>query len=236
MNAHPSRQHILVTGASSGIGLAIARAWQEAGASVIGLDRNAPAAGLQGLEVDLADAQAIQGGVTEAAHRLGQRVDVLVNCAGIMIEETLDALTCDALDLTLAVNVRAPFLVTRSALPFMGEGGCILNIASELAYLGRAGASAYCATKGAILSMTRSWARELAPRIRVNAIAPGPIDTPLLNFAEQDPLKQNQDLSNPMGRIGRPDEIARVALFLASADASFITGQCLNVDGGAAMH
>lgn len=236
MNAHSSCQHVLVTGASSGIGLAIARAWQESGATVIGLDRNAPATGLEGLEVDLADAQAIRNGVKEAARRLEQRIDVVVNCAGVMIEETLHDLTCEALDLTLAVNLRAPFLVTQNVLPFMSEGGCILNIASELAYLGRAGASAYCATKGALLSMTRSWARELAPRIRVNAIAPGPVDTPLLNFAQQDAATQAQDLSNPLRRIGQPDEIARAALFLASADASFITGQCLNVDGGAAMH
>lgn len=231
-----SHQHVLVTGASSGIGLAIAQAWSAAGANVIGLDRKAPVEGLDGLEVDLTDVAALQKGVRNAAEHLENRIDVLVNCAGIMIEETLQDLTSEALDLTLAVNLRAPFLVTQCALPFMGEGSCILNIASELAYLGRAGASAYCATKGATLSMTRSWARELAPRIRVNAIAPGPVDTPLLNFAQQDAATQAQDLSNPLGRIGRPEEIARVALFLASADASFITGQCLNVDGGAAMH
>jgi 3-oxoacyl-[acyl-carrier protein] reductase len=87
-----------------------------------------------------------------------------------------------------------------------------------------------------MLSLTRSWARELGPRIRVNAIAPGPVDTPLLNFDAQDEKTRAQDMANPMGRIGQPDEIARAALFLASADAAFITGQCLSVDGGAAMH
>lgn len=148
MKTQSSHQHVLVTGASSGIGLAIAQAWSATGAKVIGLDRKAPVEGLDGLEVDLADVAALEKGVRDAAEHLENRIDVLVNCAGVMIEEMLQDLTSEALDLTLAVNLRAPFLVTRNALPFMGEGGCILNIASELAYLGRAGASAYCATKG----------------------------------------------------------------------------------------
>jgi 3-oxoacyl-[acyl-carrier protein] reductase len=188
------------------------------------------------IAVDLAEPQATADVVRQAAIRLGGRIDVVVNCAGVLLEQDLAQITPQALDLTLAVNLRAPVLVAQAALPFMGEGGCILNIASELAYLGRAGASLYCATKGAILSLTRSWARELGPRIRVNAIAPGPVDTPLLNFAAQDEQTRAQDMSNPMGRIGQPDEVARAALFLASADAAFITGQCLSVDGGAAMH
>jgi 3-oxoacyl-[acyl-carrier protein] reductase len=127
-------------------------------------------------------------------------------------------------------------LVTSTALPHIADGGCIINIASELAYLGRANASGYCATKGAMLSLTRSWARELAPRIRVNAVAPGPVDTPLLNFNGMSAELQKTETANPLGRIGQPLEIAAAILFLASPAASFITGQCLSVDGGAAMH
>jgi 3-oxoacyl-[acyl-carrier protein] reductase len=237
MRERGTGQHVLVTGAASGIGRAIVQAWQVAGGDVVGLDITMPDRNsAEIIAVDLAEPQATADAVRQAAIRLGGRIDVVVNCAGVLLEQDLAQITPQALDLTLAVNLRAPVLVAQAALPFMGEGGCILNIASELAYLGRAGASLYCATKGAILSLTRSWARELGPRIRVNAIAPGPVDTPLLNFAAQDEQTRAQDMSNPMGRIGQPDEIARAALFLASADAAFITGQCLSVDGGAAMH
>jgi 3-oxoacyl-[acyl-carrier protein] reductase len=237
MRERGTGQHVLVTGAASGIGRAIAQAWQVAGGHVVGLDITMPDRNsAEIIAVDLAEPQATADVVRQAAIRLGGRIDVVVNCAGVLLEQDLAQITPQALDLTLAVNLRAPVLVAQAALPFMGEGGCILNIASELAYLGRAGASLYCATKGAILSLTRSWARELGPRIRVNAIAPGPVDTPLLNFAAQDEQTRAQDMSNPMGRIGQPDEVARAALFLASADAAFITGQCLSVDGGAAMH
>ena len=133
------------------------------------------------------------------------------------------------------VNVRGAILVAREALPHLADGGRIVNIASELAYLGRAEASVYCATKAALLGLTRSWARELAPRILVNAVAPGPTDTPLLGFEALTDRQQAQETMHPLRRIGRPEEIAAAVVFLAGPGATFFTGQCLGANGGAAM-
>jgi len=115
------------------------------------------------------------------------------------------------------------------------SSGRVINIASELAYLGRERCSVYCASKGGILSMTRAWAREFAPNILVNAIAPGPTDTAMLGPNSTSPQTRAKESQNPLGRIGRPDEIAAVAVFLAGSGATFMTGQCISPNGGAAM-
>jgi 3-oxoacyl-[acyl-carrier protein] reductase len=154
----------------------------------------------------------------------------------VLIEAPLATMALADFDRQVAVNLRGPFVVTQAALPKIPTGGRIVNVASELAYLGREGASAYAATKGAILSLTRSWARELAPGILVNAVAPGPVDTALLGYDAMTPDQQALETRNPLGRIGQPQEIAAVIAFLASPRASFITGQCFSADGGAAMH
>jgi 3-oxoacyl-[acyl-carrier protein] reductase len=226
---------VLVTGAASGIGLAAARAFIATGGIIVGLDITTPPPEIAWVQADLCDPAAVTAAVNKAAAQLGG-LDAVVNCAGVEYDAPLHALDVAALDKMFAINLRGPMLVTAAALPHIAKGGAIINIASELAYLGRVGASGYCATKGAILSLTRSWARELGPDIRVNSVAPGPIDTPLLNFAGMSAALQKLETGNPLGRIGRPEEIAAVILFLASPAASFITGQCFSADGGAAMH
>ena len=230
-----SNKRVLVTGAASGIGRASASMMLEMGAKVAGLDLTEADSLFPIVKCDLSEETDIVTAVASAAKILGG-IDVLVNNAGIMQELPLDSITAEHIDRHFAVNVRAMILVTREALSHLGEGSRIINIASELAYLGRANASVYCATKAAILGLTRSWARELAPRILVNAVAPGPTDTALLAF---DTLSNSQKLletAHPLGRIGKPEEIAAAVAFLAGSGSTFFTGQCLGANGGAAMY
>ena len=225
----------LVTGAASGIGLATALALQEAGAAVVGLDLKASAGAFPILACDLAVEAQIVEAVAKGAEVLGG-YDILVNNAGILQELPLASLTASHIDLMFAVNVRGALLVAREVLPHLPEDGRIINIVSELAYLGRAGGSVYAGTKAAMIGVTRSWARELGPGILVNAVAPGPTDTPLLGFDRLTDAQKAAETTNPMGRIGRPEEVAAAVVFLAGPGATFFTGQCLGANGGAAMN
>lgn len=240
MSGSLAGKRALVTGAGRGIGAAIANAFEAEGALVARADTTAPKAdpnGL-GLALDVRDEAQIVDAFA-AIERTWNGLDIVVNNAGVLLEKPLVETTADEFDELMSVNLRGTFLVGREAARTMQRRpteGRIVNIASELAYLGRETFSVYCASKSAILGLTKSWARELSPGILVNAIAPGPIDTDMLAFEAMSPEWRANEMQNPMGRIGQPAEIGSMAVFLAGPGATFITGQCFSVDGGAAMH
>jgi 3-oxoacyl-[acyl-carrier protein] reductase len=229
-----SGKSALVTGAARGIGRATALMLSEQGAAVIGLDRLPSPAPFEILPCDIADEASVIEAVGAASRKLGG-IDIVVNNAGMMIESTLAETGAEQIDRQFAVNVRGTILVTREALKTTRPGGRIINVASDLAFAGRGSFSVYAATKGAIVSLTRSWARELAPDILVNAVAPGPIDTDLLGFETLSPEMKAVETAHPLGRIGKPDEVAAAIAFLAGPGGTFFTGQCLGANGGSAM-
>jgi len=215
-----------VTGAASGIGAACMAALRAEGADVLGADLNAD----DGLtQIDVSDAASV------AALFDGQSFDIVVNAAGILIECPTPDMTPEAFDRQIGVNLRGSFLVAQAALKTMPDGGSLTLIASELAHLGRANFAAYCASKAGVIGLTRALAHEFAPRVRVNAVAPGPTDTPMLSADVMSPEALALETGNPMGRIGTPEEIAAAVVFLASPGASFMTGQTICPSGGAVM-
>lgn len=239
----------VVTGAASGIGRAIAMALSREGCSLCLIDRAPPeqaaavvraiaAAGGNAIAVqaDVADEAQVVSAVARAASQFG-KLDIVVNNAGILIKKPLLETTTGDFEAMIGVNLKGTFLVGREVLRHMVEArsGRVINIASELAYLGRANASIYCASKGGIISMTRSWAREFAPAILVNAIAPGPTDTPMLEANSTPPDTLAKETEIPLGRIAQPEEIASAAVFLAGPGATYMTGQCISPNGGAVM-
>jgi NAD(P)-dependent dehydrogenase (short-subunit alcohol dehydrogenase family) len=209
----------------------------EAGWTVVGVDVESA-----DLVADLADPAGVERVFAEVARSHG-RVDAIVNNAAIQIVRPIGELTVDEWDRVMAVNVRAAFLAAKHALPlFPAEGGAIVNVSSVHAVATSPPMSAYAASKGALLALTRSLAVELAPRkIRANAILPGATDTPMLRAGVTREGSGTVDdglaalaASTPLGRIGQPEEIARAIYFVAdAAQSSFLTGQAIVVDGGA---
>ncbi len=239
----------LITGAASGIGYACARRFAEAGAQIVGFDLNEPsdsdwkqvtsAAPKSFFETgDVRDEARVAEVVARAEQRLGS-VDAVVNAAGVAGGGPVHMVDADAWDLVIEVNLKGTYLVNKHVLAGMLERrrGSIVNVASIEGLEGAQGGSAYNASKGGVVLLTKNMAMDYARRgIRVNAICPGFIDTPMLQgvFAA-DVMKGPRERMLEhcaMGRLGRPEEIAAGALFLTSDDASFITGHSLVVDGG----
>jgi len=237
----------LVTGAHRGIGAACARALAEQGAKLILADRLDCAETAKTIPgsfahpVDVADEFSVTG-LFNAARAAHARLDILVHCAGIIQEKPLLETSTADFDQVIAVNLRGSFLIGREALrwmqassPKVGDEARAILIASDMSYYGREQFSAYVASKHGVLGLVRSWSKEFAPAILVNAICPGPIDTVMLDAAHMSPEWRVKELQIPLARFGEAHEIGALAAFLAGPGGRYFTGQGLGPNGGSVM-
>jgi 3-oxoacyl-[acyl-carrier protein] reductase len=245
---------VIVTGAAAGIGYATAlgfakehcrvAAWDVSEARAEDVASALTAAGGEAVyqKVDVSDSASVNAAVAATVAKWG-RVDVLVNNAGIVRDAMLvkwkdgaqtGMMSDEGFDQVIDVNLRGPFLCTRAVVPHMikGGGGAILNASSVVGLYGNFGQTNYVATKAGLIGMTKTWARELGRhKIRVNAVAPGFIATEILK-AMPDKVLEGMIAKTPLGRMGRPEDIANAYVWLASDAASFVTGTVISVDGG----
>jgi NAD(P)-dependent dehydrogenase (short-subunit alcohol dehydrogenase family) len=233
----------LVTGGASGIGEATCRAFAQAGAHVLIADLNAEAASrlaseignARAVPIDIADPASV-----DAAFASIEKLDILVNNAGIGLVGGIEDTSLEDFNRLFNVNVTGVFLVTKAAMPkLLASRGNIVNIGSVAGLVGIKKRFAYCATKGAVVAMTRQLAVEYPQQIRVNCICPGTVDSPFVESYlekyhkhEKDKVRQELNQRQPIGRLGKPEEIANLALYLASDEAAFVTGSIMSIDGG----
>lgn len=242
-----SGKRALVTGSSQGIGAEIARLFAKEGAHVVinhrpskadtdPILRSITSAGRKGFAVhaDVSDPFSVAHMFEEVKQRLGG-LDILVNTAGLSDRSiwniALPRITLDMWRRVFAVDAFGTFLCTQGALKLMGKGSSVVNVASTPAISGDTEGLVYASAKGAVISMTRMLAKSLAPRVRVNCMAFGSIETEWVEWLDKEQIRSYK-AAIPMGRFGEPRDAANLALFLASDESSFITGQVIVLDGG----
>lgn len=236
---------VIITGASTGIGAATRNLLSNKGAIVYNLDINPPADNKEHfIQCDIRSRKAIREAVQQIADK-EQRIDMLFANAGIHLFAGIEDTSDEQLDNIIAINILGPYCILQAVLPYMKQqqNGAIVLMGSDQTHVGKASSSAYGMTKGAIGQLTKSTAIDYAKyNIRVNCICPGTIDTPLLHKAvthyshisavNESDVYSGLDTVQPLGRIGRPEEIASVVEFLLSDENSFMTGSLVSADGG----
>ena len=228
----------VITGGAKGLGGEMAKLFAKEGAKVIALDLGELTYECENVEyykLNVADGEACKAFFEYAKEKYG-KIDILVNNAGITRDAMTRKMTDEMWDLVINVNLKGVFNLTRYVGPHMEEtgGGSIINIASVVGEYGNIGQANYSASKAGVMGLTKTWAKEFARKgvpVRVNAIAPGYIMTDMMNTVPEDLLQKFASLTM-LGRLGQPEEIAKAALFLASDDASYVTGHILSVNGG----
>jgi len=233
----------LVTGGASGIGEATCRVLTSAGASVIIVDvdraraeslaRELPGASVK--TFDISDESAVRAALADVTS-----LNILINNAGIGLVGSIEETEAADFERLLRVNVTGTYLMTRALMPqLLASAGNIVNLGSVAGLVGIKRRFAYCTTKGAVVAMTRQLAVEYAGRLRVNCICPGTVDTPFVegylekyHSHEKDKIRAELNQRQPVGRLGRPEEIAHLVLYLCSPEAAFVTGSVVTIDGG----